>query len=83
MCKFRLVFDEHGGNENFQRRFAVELEELKQLSADGLIEIREDRLQVTQLGRLLIRNIAMVFDEWLRRDRRQDDTPKSRFSQTV
>lgn len=83
MCKFRLVFDEHGGNENFQRRFAVELEELKQLSADGLIEILEDRLQVTQLGRLLIRNIAMVFDEWLRRDRRQDDTPKSRFSQTV
>ncbi len=54
---------------------------MKQLSADGLIEIREDCLQVTQLGRLLIRNIAMVFDEWLRREKQQDDT--SRFSRTV
>lgn len=83
MCKFRLVFDEHGGNEDFRRRFAIELEELKQLSEDGLIEITEDRLQVTQLGRLMIRNIAMVFDEWLRRDRQGNDAPRTRFSRTV
>ena len=60
-----------------------ELEELKQLSEDGLIEITEDRLQVTQLGRLMIRNIAMVFDEWLRRDRQGNDAPRTRFSRTV
>ena len=83
MCKFRLVFDEHGGNEDFRRRFAIELGELKQLAEDGLIEITEDRLQVTQLGRLMIRNIAMVFDEWLRRDREGNDAPRTRFSRTV
>ena len=83
MCKFRLVFDEHGGSESFHRRFAIELEELRTLSEDGLIKITEHQLQVTQLGRLMIRNIAMVFDEWLRRDRQRNDTPPARFSRTV
>ena len=83
MCKFRLVFAEHGGSETFRRRFAVEFEELEGLADDGLIEILEDRLQVTRQGRLLIRNIAMVFDEWLRRERSQTGKPRSKFSRTV
>ncbi len=82
MCKFRLVFAGYGGTESFRRRFAAELGELDELAADGLIEIGDDSLQVTKVGRLLIRNIAMVFAEWLRRERSQTGKPPSKFSRT-
>ena len=34
---------------------------------DNLVELREDGLTVLPAGRLLIRNIAMVFDEYLQK----------------
>jgi oxygen-independent coproporphyrinogen-3 oxidase len=44
--------------------FADELDRLAPLAADGLIEIGPWRLQVTPLGRLLVRAIAMQFDAY-------------------
>jgi oxygen-independent coproporphyrinogen-3 oxidase len=58
--------------------FAVELESLRQLHDDGLIELSDHGLVATPSGRLLLRAIAMPFDEYLR-----DDVPQSRFSRVI
>ncbi len=55
---------------DFSRYFATEIEELAAaggLVADGLVEVRPDRVQVTTRGRILVRNVCMTFDRYLRR----------------
>ena len=59
------------------REFGPELEKLKQHEADGLLVRSGSQLEVTHLGRLFVRNVAMVFDTYLAR------ATKQRFSQTV
>jgi len=50
---------------DFERHFAAELASLSDLEADGLIRRDPGGVQVTEAGRLLIRNIAMRFDNTL------------------
>ena len=45
-------------------RFSAE-EFLAQLEADGLVELEPGWINVTARGRLLIRNVCMVFDRYL------------------
>ena len=45
--------------------FAAALEALEPLAADGLVEIRDEGLQVTPLGRFFLRNVCMPFDAHL------------------
>jgi oxygen-independent coproporphyrinogen-3 oxidase len=45
--------------------FAPELERLAGLEQDGLLALDPGRLQVSPRGRLLIRNICMVFDSYI------------------
>ncbi|ACB51675.1 oxygen independent coprophorphyrinogen III oxidase 1 [Crocosphaera subtropica ATCC 51142] len=59
--KYNLNFD-----LDFDEYFAQELIDLKPLEADGLIHLHSDRLEVTNTGRWLIRNIAAVFDPYLK-----------------
>ncbi|KPV41386.1 coproporphyrinogen III oxidase [Thiohalorhabdus denitrificans] len=68
MCDFALDFDrvEADWGVDFREHFAAELADLAEMAADGLIELMERGLTVTPRGRLLIRNIAMVFDAYLR-----------------
>ncbi|HLO88585.1 MAG TPA: oxygen-independent coproporphyrinogen III oxidase [Nostocaceae cyanobacterium] len=47
---------------NFDEYFSQELEELKPLQADGLVNISTKQIEVTDIGRLLVRNIAVLFD---------------------
>ncbi|AFZ55837.1 oxygen-independent coproporphyrinogen III oxidase [Anabaena cylindrica FACHB-243] len=47
---------------NFDGYFSQELEELKPLEADELVNLLADEIQITDIGRLLVRNIAVVFD---------------------
>jgi len=49
---------------DFTRYFSAELNSLSDLEADGLIATSERGLVVTELGRLLIRNIAVRFDAY-------------------
>ncbi len=51
---------------NFNRHFAEELAELSQLAMDGLVELDYEWITVTPRGRMLIRNVCMVFDRFLR-----------------
>jgi oxygen-independent coproporphyrinogen-3 oxidase len=51
---------------------------LKVLEGDGLIETDQDKIFVTERGRLFTRNICMVFDHYLEKDGNQ-----ARYSRTV
>jgi len=67
MCQDRLVFSDfsHKYHIHFRKHFAIELDLLKVQAADGLIKLADDYLEVTPRGRLLLRSIAMVFDQYL------------------
>jgi len=69
MCDFALDFAsfERQFGIDFRAHFADALAQLREFAADGLIEMRDDGLRVLPAGRLLIRNIAMAFDEYLNR----------------
>jgi oxygen-independent coproporphyrinogen-3 oxidase len=66
MCNFELDFGALGERWriDFTAAFGRELEQLAGLAAEGLLELGRDRLQVSARGRLLIRNICMVFDKY-------------------
>jgi oxygen-independent coproporphyrinogen-3 oxidase len=51
---------------DFRRHFAGEIEDLQPMIRDGLVELDREWLSVTPRGRLLIRSVAMVFDQYLR-----------------
>ncbi|MBP0007544.1 oxygen-independent coproporphyrinogen III oxidase [Roseofilum sp. Belize Diploria] len=55
--KYHLHFD-----LEFDEYFAREIAELRVLEADGLIRFNGEKIEVTPTGRLLIRNIASIFD---------------------
>ena len=80
MCKFRLRFDQHGGAAAFTEHYREPLEALEGMVDDGLVTICEDGIEVSELGRLFLRNICMPFDAYLERQ-----LGKSRpiFSKTV
>ncbi len=62
---------------DFQSTYARELDSLKNMEEDGLIHKSATGLTVTELGRLLIRNIAMRFDGY------QNERKEGRFSKTI
>ena len=67
MCNFELSIEsiETAYPITFVNYFAAELEKLKVLVQDGLLTMDDKWLSVTPKGRLLIRNICMVFDRYL------------------
>jgi oxygen-independent coproporphyrinogen-3 oxidase len=83
MCHGELRADEFEAafGHPFQTRFALELKQLQPMIRDGLLERESDAsLRITSLGRLLVRNVAMVFDAYLAD---QQKLSKPMFSQTV
>jgi len=69
MCDFSLSYKhfEMEFNIDFKQHFSDGLADLQEMADDQLIELRDDGLTVLPAGRLLIRNIAMVFDEYLQK----------------
>jgi len=67
--RFRIDFSEH---------FARELHQLEILADDGLLELDEAGFTVTPEGRLLLRAVAMIFDEYL-----QAASKQPRFSRVI
>ncbi|UZA19263.1 oxygen-independent coproporphyrinogen III oxidase [Moraxella bovis] len=67
LCHDRLDFadvDERFGIDS-RRYFEPELANLHQMAEDGLVFIDEGGVQILPKGRILGRNVAMVFDEYL------------------
>jgi oxygen-independent coproporphyrinogen-3 oxidase len=84
MCNFELSLSsiEQGFPIKFRQYFAAELEKLKAFEDDGLLTVDDEWISVTPKGRLLIRNICMVFDRYL--GVAQDIAPQPlRYSKTI
>lgn len=68
ICHFVLRFGEieHKHAITFRDYFAAELGELAGMQQDGLLAVDEQGITVRPAGRLLIRNVCMIFDKYLR-----------------
>src|SRR3984893_8042354 len=69
--EFRIDFDHH---------FAEELRRLEPPRQDGLVLLERGEIRATWLGRIFIRNLAMVFDPYLEK---QQLIAKPLFSKTL
>ncbi len=69
MCNFRLSFQELADrfDVDFDTYFAEEAPQLDELQCDGFLRRSGDGIAVRPLGKLFIRNLAMVFDTYLKR----------------
>lgn len=69
ICHFQLDIArfEADNSIKFNQYFSDELVELNTMADDGLLELNEKNITVTSKGRLLIRNICMVFDRYLKK----------------
>ena len=67
MCRSELRFNavESSWEINFEEYFADELKRLKPMAEDNLLTCFEGGFRITPPGRMLLRNIAMVFDAYL------------------
>jgi oxygen-independent coproporphyrinogen III oxidase len=79
ICHFKLDIGaiETRHRIDFAEYFATELEELESMQQDGLLTLGPELIVVEPAGKLLIRNICMVFDSYLRQKREQ------RFSKVI
>ncbi len=73
ICHFELDKSviEKAYNLNFNEYFANELKDLEGMEQDGLLKLETGRIEVNPAGKLLIRNICMVFDRYLREKKSQ------------
>jgi len=93
MCNFELSIAsiETAYPITFASYFSAELARLQQLEQDQLVQLDDEWLTVTPKGRLLIRNICMVFDRHLQNGpspstplpRGKGTVPLQRFSKTI
>ena len=67
ICDFHLDFGQLEADMgiNFSTHFTTERQQLQTMAEDGLLTIDNQSITVLPRGRLLIRNICMVFDEYL------------------
>jgi oxygen-independent coproporphyrinogen III oxidase len=80
MCQGKVVFEsiELAHLVDFSSYFADELEVLRGMARQGLVQLEVDRIQVTELGWFFVRGVAMVFDRYLQADRN-----RARFSRIL
>ena len=81
ICRDRIdirTLENHHGIE-FKEYFSSEIQRLDPLVEDELLQINESTMELSFLGRLFVRNIAMVFDTYLARQ--QSGNPM--FSRTL
>lgn len=73
ICHFELNFQniEQAYPIQFKQYFAAELANLEAMAADRLLELDANDIKILPAGRLLIRNICMVFDRYLAEKQRQ------------
>ncbi len=67
VCHFHLDIPtiENRWHIDFKTFFANEMENLKHMEKDKLLELKSDAIEVREGGRLLVRNICMIFDRYI------------------
>ncbi|MCL9777323.1 oxygen-independent coproporphyrinogen III oxidase [Vibrio methylphosphonaticus] len=73
ICNFKLDVTsiEQGFGVKFSQYFAEDMQLLQTFIDDELVTVSDSAIEVTLRGRLLIRNICMCFDKYLRQRARQ------------
>lgn len=68
LCQSEIVINqfESQWEIDFESYFAPELENIRSLAIDGLVDVSDDRIRITPKGRFLARIVAMGFDRYLR-----------------
>lgn len=81
MCNFKLDFSaiEKDFNIDFNEYFHEEILGLKSMADDNLLAINKNNIEIHLLGRLLIRNICMIFDTYLKKHQEHGQ----RFSKVI
>lgn len=79
ICHFDLKIADFESKNNieFKHYFKDEINRLDAMKHDGLIEMDEKEIRVTPKGRLLIRNICMVFDRYLKKPQKDQRYSKA------
>ncbi|WP_325341969.1 oxygen-independent coproporphyrinogen III oxidase [Xylophilus sp.] len=80
MCQGRVIFESIDLAWLIDSRsyFAVEIETLRGLAGQGLVEVDDTGIEVTPMGWFFVRAVAMVFDRYLQADRN-----RARFSRII
>ena len=80
-CNFHLDIPavEQRFGIDFRSHFAQELRDLAPFAEDGLLDIEPGALRVSRLGRFFVRNIAVVFDQYIR----SETSPEQRYSKVI
>jgi oxygen-independent coproporphyrinogen-3 oxidase len=78
ICHFEVSISslEERYSINFKNYFADSLEKLAEMQNDGLVELKDDSIKVMDKGKLLVRNICMLFDSYL-------EASDASFSKTI
>ncbi len=68
LCHLSVDFDsfENRWGMKFESYFRIEMKDLEDLEQRGLIRRIDRRIEATPLGRLFVRNVALVFDRYNR-----------------
>ena len=80
MCQGELLFEplDQAWLIDFKDYFSIELEKLREMQTQGLVQLSDDGVTVTPMGWYFVRGIAMVFDRYLQADR-----TRVRFSRII
>jgi oxygen-independent coproporphyrinogen-3 oxidase len=80
MCQGQVVFEsiEAAWLLDFRSYFAAEMEQLRELQAQGMVIVDDTGVQVTARGWFFVRAVAMLFDRHLQADRN-----RARFSRII
>ena len=80
ICHYRLDYAQIESEYpvRFQEYFAAELADLAEMEADGLLTLDAEGIKVGPSGKLLIRNVCMTFDRYLR-----EKATVQRFSKVI
>ena len=78
ICHFEVSISslEQHYSINFKNYFANSLEKLAEMQNDGLVVLTNDSIKVMDKGKLLVRNICMIFDNYLK-------SSSTSFSKTI
>ncbi|WP_430461928.1 oxygen-independent coproporphyrinogen III oxidase [Thalassolituus sp. LLYu03] len=79
LCHLHCDFDALDARHDINSRehLAADLNELAPMAADGLLQIDDNGIRITDKGRLLVRNACMAFDTYLQKHEQQ------RFSRAI
>ncbi|MGK0290734.1 MAG: oxygen-independent coproporphyrinogen-3 oxidase [bacterium] len=81
ICHFYLSFNEFEKEFScsFHEYYADEMLDLQGMQHDGLLEITKEGIRILDNGKILIRNVCMVFDAYLKKP----SASKVKYSKTI